>query len=40
MPIVRIILMSINAYSIAAYWCLLMVIILTIIGAYFIGGYC
>jgi len=31
--------MVIDGYSIGGYWCLLMVIILMVIGGYFIGGY-
>ncbi len=31
--------MDIDGYSINGYWCLLMVIILMVIGGYFICGY-
>jgi hypothetical protein len=31
--------MNIDGYSIGAYWCLLMVVVLVVIGGYSIGGY-
>jgi hypothetical protein len=34
-----ILLMVIDGYSISGYWCLLMVIILVVIGGYFIHYY-
>jgi hypothetical protein len=36
---VVVLLMVIDGYSIGGYWCLLMVIILVVIGGYFVNDY-